>query len=101
MAFDFCGAMTTDNMIKLNGHDERYAYGMAYSDNNFVDRVQRLGLQTKIIDEPFVVHQWHEHTTGLDHPLWQRNKILHSQIMQEPGYKATHIFTKDLTREKI
>ncbi len=44
----------------LEGFDERYAHGIAYDDDEFLHRVVKSGLDVSIIDEPFVIHQWHE-----------------------------------------
>lgn len=58
----FCAAIYKSNMIKLSGYDERFVDGIGYDDYDFTDRIQNLGLEREIIDEPFVVHQWHPPT---------------------------------------
>lgn len=61
--YHFCSAITKSNMEKLGGFDERYAYGIAFDDNELVERVTRLGLNKIIPDYPFVAHQWHSKAT--------------------------------------
>ena len=57
--YHFLSAITKENMDKLNGFDERYSNGIAFDDDEFLFRVKLMGLNVKIIDEPFVIHQWH------------------------------------------
>lgn len=58
--YHFCSVINKENLDKLKGFDERYAEGIAYDDDEFIHRVRVLGLQIKIIDYPFVIHQWHQ-----------------------------------------
>lgn len=58
-AFHFASAITRNNLKKLNGFDEKFAHGIGYDDNEFIIRVNRLGLQTKFVEEPMVIHQFH------------------------------------------
>ena len=57
--FHFCSAMTRKNMEKLNGFDERFAYGIGFDDNDLVERINRLGLNKIIVDNISVIHQYH------------------------------------------
>lgn len=57
--FHFCSAVSMVNIIKLGGFDERFANGIGYEDNEFLDRVNRLGLHKIINDDVSVIHQWH------------------------------------------
>jgi GT2 family glycosyltransferase len=85
--FHFCAAMTTENMKKLGGFDERYAMGIAYDDNDLVDRITRLGLKKIISEDIFVYHQWHPKVYDLANPihkaLYERNARLHKQTRHE------------------
>jgi len=96
-AYDFCSAIKTENMIKLNGYDERFARYAAYGDNDLILRVRRLGLQVMIPESPFVVHQWHDHS-HLDGKINDDMGLsLYLSIEQkETGYRARHTNTKDL-----
>ena len=44
VAYDFCSAIETENLIKLNGFDERFSNHFWYMDDNFLDRVRKMGL---------------------------------------------------------
>jgi len=58
--YHFCSVITKKNLEILNGFDQRYSLGLAYDDDEFLFRVNKKGLQIKIIDYPFVAHQWHQ-----------------------------------------
>jgi GT2 family glycosyltransferase len=57
--YHFCAAIYYNNILKLNGFDERYKDGIAFDDNELVERIKRCGLNMKIVDYPFVLHQYH------------------------------------------
>ena len=57
--YHFCSAISKNNLKKLNGFDEDYKDGIGWDDNEFLHRIKLLGLDTKIINEPFVYHQAH------------------------------------------
>jgi glycosyltransferase involved in cell wall biosynthesis len=98
VAYDFCSAITANNLRRLNGYDERFSNGVAYGDNYLLNRIKMLGLDVRIIDFPFVVHQWHY--TNPSHPnqagLLERNSNLLIELTQLNNYKADHLFTPDL-----
>lgn len=94
--YDFCSAISTTNLIKLNGYDERLAYGWAYGDDDFLNRVTLLGLKVHIIDYPYVVHQWHYTNPVNKREAVSRNKKLYQEFLKSTNYKAKHIITKDL-----
>jgi len=91
----FCSAITTENLIKLNGFDERFCDGVAYDDDYFVEQIKRLGLKIEQPTDPFVFHQWHP--KGFN----DADKILHNQalfevIKNEKDFRAIHTLTPDL-----
>jgi uncharacterized NAD(P)/FAD-binding protein YdhS len=96
LALHFCTAITTTNLKKLNGFDERMKDGIAYEDNVFVHQIKNLGLSIDIPDRPMVFHQWH-YNQGI-HPqeLVEMNQALWLEIEQEKTYKAIHLITPDL-----
>jgi glycosyltransferase involved in cell wall biosynthesis len=97
--YDFCSAITRENMIKLNGYDERYMNGYCYSDDDLVMRIKRLGLAIDIPTDPFVVHQWHSSSGAVVDfdKLTIMNRDLYGTIANtEQGFKATHLITPDL-----
>jgi GT2 family glycosyltransferase len=53
-------AITRKDLEDMNGFDERYAHGFAYSDVEFRERLKKKGMITKIIDDPLAIHQRHE-----------------------------------------
>ncbi|MCJ7447909.1 MAG: glycosyltransferase [Bacteroidales bacterium] len=94
----FCAAITTENLIKLNGFDERYCFGIAYEDNYFVQQIKNLGLTIEITETPFVVHQWHYYRhlirPDIDN-LLAINRKLHLTIMPN-GIRSVHLLTPNL-----
>lgn len=71
----YCAAISKDNMDLLGGYDERFAKGIGFDDYEFVDRVRNLGLNTELIDDPYVTHQWHDqvkYTNNINGDLWQK-----------------------------
>ena len=96
--YDFCSAIIRENMLKLNGYDERYATGFCYGDDDLIMRIRRLGLKVEIPTDPFVLHQWHGASMGIrNENLIEKNRDLYTQIANmESGYRATHLYTEDL-----
>jgi hypothetical protein len=97
VGYGFCCAITTDNMCKLNGFDERYMDGVAYGDDDWIRRIKKLGLKIEIPTDPFVVHQWHyDKNYSINGTLLEKNRDIYNEISNtEPGYKAKHLITKD------
>lgn len=60
-AYHFVSAITKKNMDLLNGFDEKYAFGIGFDDDELLHRIKLLGLEVKMVDEPFAIHQWHYH----------------------------------------
>lgn len=84
--YHFCSAITRNNMSLLNGFDEKFAKGIAYDDNEFVERVTKLGLQKEIPTDVFVVHQWHTKIFPVRSEylkMLHRNKTLFNSIKNE------------------
>jgi len=96
--YHFCSAITAKNLIKLNGFDERFSFGLGYDDDYFLHQVRCLGLKVEITSEPFVFHQWHYNTTrprswgGLMEMNWE----LFEKLKERNEYKARHLITSDL-----
>jgi glycosyltransferase involved in cell wall biosynthesis len=55
----FCSAIMRSDLYSLGGFDERYANGSAFDDNEFLCRIMKKGMNIKMIEDPFVVHQAH------------------------------------------
>jgi glycosyltransferase involved in cell wall biosynthesis len=89
--FHFCAAMTKKNMQKLNGFDERFAKGIGFDDNDFIQRIDRLGLNKIIVDDITVLHQYHPHVYYKRDdfiPLHNKNKNILKITKKERKYKA-------------
>jgi len=98
VAYHFCAAITANNMRKLNGFDERLCFGVGYDDDYLLHQIRCLGLRIEITSDPFVIHQWHEHThyPGDEGTLFYQNRVLFEQLVKEHNYRAQHILTPDL-----
>ena len=91
-ALHFCCAIMREDLYELGGFDERYANGVEYEDNEFLERVKRLGLNLIIKDNISVIHQNHP-TSFYALPnikeLCKKNRLLFEGVtMLETGYKA-------------
>ena len=95
---DFCAAISTDNMIKINGYDERFIYGIAYGDNYLKHRIGLLGLKFETPEYPFTAHQWHYegwYWQKRNGELYAKNSALFSELVKTDQIKAEHIITSD------
>jgi len=102
VCYDFCAAVTVENIVKLNAYDERYADGIGYSDDDLVQRIQRMKLSIIIpIPEtnPFCIHQWHYSGKSQysQEELFLKNRVLYNTICdaEKTNFKAVHTTTKD------
>lgn len=88
--FHFCSAISRSDLERLNGFDERYADGFAHDDAEILVRIDNAGIESVIVDEPFVIHQWHENQgSAMSNPLWQKNYHLYqTKTLQENLVKA-------------
>jgi glycosyltransferase involved in cell wall biosynthesis len=83
MYYHFCSAITKKNMDLLGGFDERYAYGISYDDNEFIERIGRLRLNKIILDEVSVIHQWHPSVYYVNSnfaQLHEKNRLLFENV---------------------
>jgi GT2 family glycosyltransferase len=92
VGYHFCSAITKKNIDDLGGFDERFAHGIAFDDNEILVRIQKKGLNVKIINNPFVVHQWHYSSHNYEHlnvhELIDKNRKLLEIIRQEPSWQS-------------
>jgi glycosyltransferase involved in cell wall biosynthesis len=58
IGFHWCNAYLKSDLLNIKMFDERFAWGIAYDDNEFIHRCKR-SLSMKLIDTPLVLHQWH------------------------------------------
>lgn len=83
-------------MIKLNGFDERYAYGIAYDDREILHRIHILGLKILSygIEHPICFHQYHDGRKGDKEFLEESKKnlnIFNNMTRKEKGFIACRI----------
>ena len=55
----FCSAIMRKDLYDLGGFDERYANGLGYDDNEFLERIRKKQMMIESIDDSFVIHQYH------------------------------------------
>jgi hypothetical protein len=66
-AYHFTTAITRENLVKLNGFDERFAQGHDMDDVELIHRIRAMPLELKFVEEPWVVHQYHRKTYDNPH----------------------------------
>jgi glycosyltransferase involved in cell wall biosynthesis len=96
--FEFCSAITAENIRKLNGYDERLSLGLWYGDDYLLARIKMLGLEVEITSDPIVVHQWHQNTQAIPNSaaLIEKNRLLYLELLSHNEYRAQHLFILDL-----
>lgn len=82
--FHFCSAISRSDLEKISGFDERYADGYAHEDAEILVRIENAGIESVIIDDPFVIHQLHD-SPGMaaSHPSWMINKERYEVTLTE------------------
>jgi len=107
--YHFCAALNKTDLVALKGFDERFALGVACDDNEFLFRVKEKGMNFKIIDEPFVLHQNHyffdKETRGLinltykkpdSNFLMRKNEYLLKRTIRRKAWKIRAMSKKGL-----
>lgn len=100
VAYDFCSAITVKNIKLLNGYDERFSDGCGYGDNFLLHRIELLGLNVHIVDEPFVFHQNHYNPLSTNVPDDKEKRVELNrnrfECLKNTGFRAKHIFTPNI-----
>lgn len=79
----FCSAMLREDLAALGGFDERYANGIAFDDNELLTRIVRSGMDVRVIDSPFAIHQFHGATNYAGNlPAYFKNEALFKNVTQ-------------------
>jgi len=86
-SYHFTTALTTSNLVKLRGFDDRFAEGRAYDDDEFVFRVRNLGLNIEYVSDPYVIHQWHPKSYSKEIPTNSR-LFAHIRKTEPTNYRA-------------
>jgi len=96
VGFHFCAAITTENLKKINGFDERFMYGIDYDDNYLVHQVRVLGLEVVIPADCFVYHQFHYNVPRPAMEGTRNNIDLYNELVAKNEFRAVHLITPDL-----
>ncbi len=98
VAFHYCAAITTSNLRKINGFEERLYAGVSFEDDYLVRQIRNLGLKIEITEYPFVAHQWHTSKIRMSNvkELWDLNQKILYELIPLKEYRAKHILTPDL-----
>lgn len=90
LALHFCNAITKKDLDDLGGFDERFAHGFAFEDSELIWRIKEVKkMDVRIIDSPFVIHQYHEPSNYKEKQQYYiRNALLYEQIKKEKNYKV-------------
>lgn len=92
VSYHFTTALTRKDLIELNGFDERYAQGINFDDDEFIERIKKKGLEIKFVEEPWVIHQYHG--KGFNNPLnptiTQDNAIFHQENVKNLSVRANN-----------
>jgi glycosyltransferase involved in cell wall biosynthesis len=85
VAYHFTSALTKNSLDLLKGFDTRYAYGIRYDDNEFLERIRRSRMNIEIIDDVTVLHQWHYAmpTNQKIDELYARNRYLFKLVTKK------------------
>jgi glycosyltransferase involved in cell wall biosynthesis len=81
--YHFCSIITKDNMNLLGGFDERFANGIAFDDDEFLERIIKLKLDKKICDDVSVIHLYH------DSVYYNKTNYLYYHKENESKFKIT------------
>ncbi len=87
--YHFLSAINKEDLLKLNGFDDRYAYGTCFDDVEFIYRIIKNNIKVDLIDmnnKPFCIHQNHDRTNNAYNiDLWNINKDIFKKHMNELG----------------
>lgn len=93
--FNFMTSLTRKDLYELNGFDERFAYGHAFDDTEFVSRIEKKKMDIVMVETPFCIHQWHPpHTYKIPNfsEAERRNRLLYETLRRQPHIKAQNRF---------
>lgn len=89
VGYHFLSAIHKSKLDELGGFDEQFAEGTGYDDDEFLHRVRKMGMEIKIIDHPFVIHQWHYSSSVGDSNKVERNRQLYyNKTLTSGTYKV-------------
>jgi len=71
LALHFCSAILKADLDKIGGFDERYAHGVSFDDNAFIRTIRRRHMDVRIVNPPYVIHQYHHHFAYDNPKVWR------------------------------
>jgi GT2 family glycosyltransferase len=91
-AYHFAAAITRNNLIKLNGFDERFAQGQDMDDVELIHRIRAMPLEIQFVADPWVVHQYHRKTYDNPHnpPVTIDNRALWATVKDDLQIQAAN-----------
>jgi GT2 family glycosyltransferase len=81
VGYHFCTAITKSDLDKVGGFDERYAHGISYDDDDLVYRINDKNIEIKIVNHPFVIHQYHAPFTYMREG-WQKLHTINKNLFK-------------------
>lgn len=80
--YHFCSMISTNNLLTLNGFDERYKFGIGFDDDEFLYRIKNSNFLTLVFnDDGIALHQWHYSSGNIKNSsLVNRNRFLFAFI---------------------
>ncbi len=107
--FHWGAAIYRTDLIQLKGFDERFALGIACDDCEFLFRVRQKGMNFKIVDFPFVLHQNHYYfdlerrnllNQAYEKPdgnfLWRKNEYLFNRTVKREKWKIKALSKREI-----
>jgi len=85
VAYHFCSAIMRKDLDRMGGFDERYARGVAFDDDDFIRRIKHRGMMVRIIDNPYVIHQYHTHFEFESPSAWRTPHAVNQKLFRT-GY---------------
>ena len=100
--FHFASCITRKNMDKVGGFDEAYAHGIGWDDDDLLTTITGVVDKVVIVDNPFVLHQWHyvegsyNHQNAANPKLEQMNRqvYLNKARQRKEASEKKHILNK-------
>lgn len=88
--YPFVACISKSDIEKLSGYDERYADGVAYDDDDIVQRILNLELEIQLVDNPFCLHQKHPYTQYYS----QVNRDLYNYLQKHEPNRIRALYNK-------
>ncbi len=95
LALHFCCSISKKILAKLRGFDERFALGIAYDDDEFIDRVKNY-LSIEFVDTEIVLHQNHYKPDSLSYAQNPEKKDLMAKNLDILTNRFTRLNYNDL-----